>query len=268
MPARPAVVALCALCLLRPSLPAQDAAGPADSPAVLLWQQGQEAMRQGQTDQAIDCYRRSLKLDPGLSRNFLSLAAAYLEKGDDLTACPYLGRYVEARPDHLVVRFHYAELLLKLDRPGAAREQFTHFVADVQDQSELADRHLIACHSRLMEIAQAEEDEYAEHLHRGIGLYLLGRIRARLNEGGDAVTPESMFCKAAAELTLARLAKPDEARPCWYLYEVWSQLAQSQPARRWLRAAEAEAPYSYLTPAEQRRLELACRRLHGDVPRK
>jgi tetratricopeptide (TPR) repeat protein len=239
-----------------------------DCPAMKLWQQGQEAMHQGQTDQAINCYRRSLKLDPRLSRNYLSLAAAYLDKGDDLTACPYLARYVLVRPDHFVIRFHYAELLLKLDRPGAAREQFDRFIEDVQDRGDLAEQHLIACHSHLMEIAQTEEDEYAEHLHRGIGLYLLARTRTRLQEGDEALSPESLFCKAAAELTLARLERPGEARPCWYLHEVWSQLAQSQPAHRWLRTAEAEAGYSYLTPTEHRRLELACRRLRGEGFRK
>jgi tetratricopeptide (TPR) repeat protein len=267
MLARPAVV-LCAVCLTVRSLSAQEPAPAPDSPAMKLWQEGQDAMGQGQTDRAIDCYRRSLVLDPRLSRNYLSLAAAFLDKGDNLTACPYLARYVEARPDHLVIRFHYAELLLKLDRPGAARAQFERFVADVQDQPALADAHLIACHSRLMEIAQTEEDEYAEHLHRGIGLYLLGRTRARLHDGGSEMTPESLFCSAAAELTLARLEKRNEARPCWYLHEVWSQLAQSQPAKRWLRAAEADAPFSYLTPAEQRRLEMACTRLRGEGSRK
>ena len=71
---------------------------------------------------------------------------------------------------------------------------------------------------------------------------------------------EGLLCKAAGELTLARLERPDEARPCWYLYEVWSHLAQRQSALRWLREADAAAPFSYLTPNEQRRLSLAHQR--------
>jgi hypothetical protein len=57
---------------------------------------------------------------------------------------------------------------------------------------------------------------------------------------------------------LARLQAPDQARPCWYLYEVWSRLAQRQPALRHLREADMAAPFSYLTPAEKRNLRLAC----------
>ena len=67
------------------------------------------------------------------------------------------------------------------------------------------------------------------------------------------MSAESLLCKAAGELILARRERPDEARPCWYLFEVWSQLAQRQPAARWLRAAEDAAPFSYLTPAERAR---------------
>jgi hypothetical protein len=110
-----------------------------------------------------------------------------------------------------------------------------------------------------MEIAEAEEDEYGEHLNRGIGLFLLGRQRVVLADAEARLSAESLLFKAAGELMLARVRRPDEARPCWYLHEVWSQLAQSQPAARWLRAAEAEAPFSYLTPAERRRLQLATR---------
>jgi hypothetical protein len=74
----------------------------------------------------------------------------------------------------------------------------------------------------------------------------------------EAVLPsEGLYCKAAGELTLALEERPDEARPRWYLYEVWSRLAQRQPARRCLREAGSAAPFSYLTPSEQRGLELA-----------
>jgi hypothetical protein len=111
-----------------------------------------------------------------------------------------------------------------------------------------------------MEIAEAEGDEYAEHLHRGIGLYLLARERAELPEIEDEgeMSEEGLLCKAAGELTMARMARRDEARPCWYLYEVWSRLDQRQPALRHLRLADAAAPFSYLTPAERRELEVAC----------
>jgi hypothetical protein len=115
-----------------------------------------------------------------------------------------------------------------------------------------------------MEIAVAEEDEYAEHLHRGIGLFLLARQQEAQGSHADPC-PEALLCRAAAELTLARIACPDEAQPCWYLYEVWSRLAQRQAALRCLREADLAAPFSYMTPTEQTRLALACRRAEVHV---
>jgi tetratricopeptide (TPR) repeat protein len=235
---------------------------PAPGPAAgELWEQGQSAMRRGSADEAIRLYQQSLEVDPQLSRNYLSLAAAYLEKGDDAAACPHLSRYLTAHPEHLVVRGHFAELLLRMQRMKEARAEFERFVADAQDQEDQpAARQLIHCHSRLMEIAEASEDEYNQHLNRGIGLFLLARERAVLPDAEEGVLPtEGLLCKAAGELTLARLERPDEARPQWYLYEVWSRLPARKPALTCLRAAEVAAPFSYLTPAEQRSLQLACK---------
>jgi tetratricopeptide (TPR) repeat protein len=216
-------------------------------------------MLRADTDAAIAAYRESLRLDPELSRNYLSLAAAFLEKGQDTTAAEHMGNYLRLQPDHVVVRVHYADLLLRLGRPSEAREQFERFVADAQVRPALAEEHLVHCHSRLMEIAEGLEDEYSEHLHRGIGLYLLAKQRAELPDAPGELSAEGMLCKAAGELTLASRGRPDEARPCWYLSAVWTELAQRRPAARWLRAAEAAAPFSYLTPGERDALRLASR---------
>jgi Tfp pilus assembly protein PilF len=241
------------------------------TPAQRLWEQGQDALRDGRTDQAIHCYEQSLALDPKFVNNDLSLAAAFMDRGDDERAGRYLDRYLAARPHHCQVRAHYAELLLRQGDYRAARLQYERFDADVQEQEELAKEELVHCHSRLMEIAEREGDAYAAHLHRGIGLYLLARQQALLEEDAPAaegMAPESLLCKAAGELTLARRLRPDEARPCWYLFEVWSQLGQRQAAARWLRAAGDAAPFTSLTPAERRNLELALRDIHAETRRK
>jgi predicted Zn-dependent protease len=223
-----------------------------------FWLRGQEAMRQGKPDEAAQWYELSLSADPSQKRGHLTLAAAYIERGDEAGAARHLAEYVAAFPEQHVARAHYAELLLRLGRPGEARAQFERFIADVQDVPELAQKHLVHCHSRLMEIAEAEGDEYAEHLNRGIGLYLLARERAGLPDPDEGeLSVEGVLCKAAGELTMARMVRRDEARPCWYLYAVWSRLEQRQPALRHLREADATAPFSYLTPAEKRDLELA-----------
>jgi tetratricopeptide (TPR) repeat protein len=248
--------------------PASAEPGAAAPPALRAWQEGQQALVDGRADDAIRRFQDSLRLDPHLARNHLSLASAYLAQGRDEQAAPHLASYLDAQPDHLVVRAHYADLLLRLARPRDAREQFQRFVADVQDHDALARQHLVHCHSKLMEIAEAEEDAYGEHLHRGIGLYHLACRRAELHEDGGPLTVEGLLCKAAAELTVARMERPEQARPYWYLYEVWTRLGQQHPATRCLRTAEATATLSYLTPAEQRALFLACRQADREAQRK
>jgi len=225
--------------------------------AVQSWQKGQEAMRQGQPEQALEFYQRSLAADPRLSRAHLSLAAAYLDKGEDAKACPHLTHYVRENPQELTLRVYLADLLLRLARLSEARAEFDRCVAQAQERDDLAAAHLLHCHTRLMEIAEAQEDLYGEHLNRGIGLYILARQRAALKEPTEELCSQALLCKSAGELTLAHIDRPEEARPSWYLHAVWSQLAQSKPARRSLLEALAAAPFSYLTAPEQRELQLA-----------
>ena len=233
-----------------------------------LWEQGQDAMRDGRTDVAVGFYERSLALDPKLVNNHLSLAAAYIDKGEDEKALPHLAQYIAAKPNHVAVRAHYAELLFRLREYQDAAAQYDRFDADLQEHEGTAQQELIHCHSRLMEVAEQQQDGYGEHLHRGIGLYLLARQSEEALPNEEDFSSESLLCKAAGELTLARRQRPDEARPCWYLFAVWSQLAQRQPAARWLRAAEETAAFSYLTPKERRNLELAVQEQFLESERK
>jgi tetratricopeptide (TPR) repeat protein len=256
----PAAALMVSLCCLGsdPVAPAPDPT-PAVSPALRLWEKGQEAILRGDMDGAIVSYRESLRLEPELARSYLGLAAACLEKSEERAAAEYMGEYLRLQPEHVAVRVHYADLLMRLGRPADAREQFERFVADAQNRPTLAEEHLVHCHSKLMEIAESQEDDYGEHLHRGIGLYLLAKQRVNVSDAGRTLSAEGMLCKAAGELTLAMRGRPDEARPCWYLSAVWTELAQRRPATRWLHAAEAAAPFTYLTPGERDALRLACR---------
>jgi tetratricopeptide (TPR) repeat protein len=258
MPARPRRTCLCLLALCCAPLTAGAGEEPA-STAVRAWEEGQEAMRLGQSTRAIAAFRRSLELDPTLSRSHLSLAAAYVGEGNDPEAAEHLGAYVRAEPGHVTARRHYAELLLRLGRYTEGRAQLERFVADCQEQEDLAEEHLVGGHSRLMEAAETQEDEYGEHLHRGIGLFLLACRRAAGGEAPDGLPAEALLFKAAGELTLAHMERPGEARPCWYLHGVWEKLGQRQPAARWLRAARDAAVPGGLTPAEEAELRLAGR---------
>jgi hypothetical protein len=209
-------------------------------------------------EEAIGQFQSSLRLDPNLVQNHLSIAAAYLALEKPPQALPHLAAYLEARPSHFLIRWHYAEVLMNTDRPAEASAQLDQFVAAAQEHPRIAEDHLLACHTRMMELAERLGDDYGEHLHRGIGLYLLAGKRAQPGDEQSRRVAQELLCKAAAELTLARMRRPGRARPCWYLHSVWMKLAQRQPAMRWLRAAEQVGPMNDLTPAEQRDLRLAA----------
>ncbi len=186
--------------------------------------------------------------------HLLKEAAKHLDDGDDAAALPCLVRYVAAHPEHVTIRAHLAELLLKLKKPAEAREQLERYVADAQAQGEPAAKHLVHCHTRLVEIALEQGDAYAEYLNRGIGLFRVAEGLLHRDGGEDDPHAQTILFQAIAELKQAAKERPDEARPHWYLHECWSHLGQSQPAREHLARARRLAPLGHLTPAEEQAL--------------
>ncbi|HMP04462.1 MAG TPA: hypothetical protein PKC45_18380, partial [Gemmatales bacterium] len=151
-----------------------------------------------------------------------------------------------------------AELLYRLKQGDKAKLHFELFIALGQEHGDLAFRYLIHSHSRLVALAEEDDNEYSEHLHRGIGLYLLGCRRTEETVGPGELTAEALFCRAASELQKARAERPDEARPCLYLYSAWQRLGQGSAAAAALRQADRHATLSFLTPCERRQLLQAC----------
>jgi tetratricopeptide (TPR) repeat protein len=185
----------------------------------------------------------------------LGRAASLAAQGDQEAAAEELRQYVALRPEHLMARVQLAEMLFRLDRHEEARLHYELFIALAQDHGEAAVKHLIHCHSRLVEIAESHNDAYEEHLNRGIGLWLLSRAPGALAEG---LSQASLLYRAAAELQAARAEQPDEARPHYYLYLAWKDLGQHTPALRSLEAADRHALVSRMTPKERRELQTCC----------
>lgn len=205
-------------------------------PAMKLWELGQKAIGEGKPDIAIKLYKQSLATDPNLHRNHLSLAAAYLENGQDQLAADSMERYLERQPDHLSVRQHFGELLIRAGRIPEARMQIDRFLSEAQKQGQ-PEAILLHAHSRLLEIAENHEDAYEEHLHRGIGLfYLAGQPVAAGTEPENL--PENLLCKAALQLNQAVRMQPHQPRPRFYLHMIWNKLGQTQPAVQSLCEAE------------------------------
>ena len=205
---------------------------------------------------------------PQAPLNRLRLAATCLDEGKIEEACNHLAHFVSDHPQQTLVRSRYAELLVRQRRFGEARAQFERVLADSADDGPTPTRTLVHCHRRLMELASVRDDPRAEHLHRGIGLYLLARERERIPGSDEELPAESLLCKAAAELMQAQGQNATEAQPAWYLYRVWVQLGQHQAAQRSLRAASEAAPFAYLTPAEQRGLYAAEQRFRSESERR
>jgi tetratricopeptide (TPR) repeat protein len=228
------------------------------------YQAGQKAMDADRFDEAIGQFQLSLKLHSGHAQAYLGLAATYLALGRDPEALVQLRHYLRVHPDHFLIRWHLADVLVRLAQPTEARQHLERYLVAVQNRPNLEGDPVLRCHTRLMEIAGQQGDRYAEHLHRGIGLLILAERKAEL--GGDRKAAggtagkrsiEELLCKSAAELTLARLERPDEARPAWYLHRVWLALGQRQSAERWLRMAGRLATPGTLSPAEMAALRLA-----------
>ena len=188
----------------------------------------------------------------------LAEASRCIERDDLQSAGAQLAIYLDSKPDSQTIRVQYAEILASLKRRLEARGQFNQFLALAQEQKTEAGATMIHVHRRLMEIAEEANDEYGVHLHRGIGLYLLGQRRAQIDSAEQDMPAEGLLCKAAAELTLAHDERPNEAQVSWYLFQVWSQLGQRHAALARLREARDAAPFSYLSPVESRKLSLAC----------
>lgn len=238
--------------------------------ALRWWMQGEIALDAGDPARAILCYRQCLAADIHFARAYLGLANAYLEKGKDKEASACLRTYLQARPNKPLVRYYHAELLSRMHQWEDARNELIRFVADAQASEVLARKQLVSAHTRLMEIAERLGDPFGTHLHRGIGLYLLGCRRARLPNPDEGLLPtEGLLFEAAEELRQAQRHRPGSPRPCWYLHQVWALLGQSRLSRVQLRLAWQEAwpgippvlgfPLAdiHLTPSEHRALRRA-----------
>lgn len=193
--------------------------------------------------------------EPPPARDDLTAAAEKLDRGDDAGALPHLQAHVAAHPDAVMIRAYLAELHLKLGHPADSRAEFERVIATAQfTPAGPARRHLVHCHTRLMEIADADGDPFAEHLHRGIGLFLLVKQWDADPDRRDDAAAEQTLAKAAVALRRARDEKPGDPRTNLYLADVYDRLGQPSAATAARRAAKAGLPDGTLTAWETERL--------------
>ena len=193
-------------------------------------------------------------VEPEDAPDHLALAADALDRGDERSATVYLAAHLHDHPEEAMTRAHLAELLFKQARPAAARHEFEQFVAAAQPLTGVPRQHLLHAHTRLMLIAQEAHDEYAEQLHRGIGLYTLVTQWDADPSRTDAAMANETLAKAVKALRAARSAKPGDGRANLYLALAYSRMDQPSAARAAWKCAAAAAPVGF-TPWEAERCE-------------
>lgn len=193
-------------------------------------------------------------------------ALEQLNNGRTLNACLELGLHVDEHPKDNTARIYYAELLVRVGRLALAERQFQNASQLAHELDNIDDR--IHCHRRLMEIAEATADAYQVHLNRGIGIFLLAEKTKKIADFDQLNMAESMLCRAAGELAMARLIKGDDARPCWYLALIWQSLGQQTIASRHLHEALELVQFSTLNTAESRELVISSTGSTFGIPRR
>jgi hypothetical protein len=120
-----------------------------------------------------------------ISRNELSAAATHLEA------------HMRAHPDQPLYRLQLADLHTRTANTEAATEHLERFVCDAQ--SPALRKYLPDAHTKLMGLAQARGDRFAELLHRGAGLLAL-LVELDADPQRDADFCEEVLCKALRAL--------------------------------------------------------------------
>ena len=180
----------------------------------------------------------------------LAKAAACVDRGDEPAAVPHLQAHLAARPDAVMIRAYLAELLLRTGKPADAREQFERFTRQACGMTGATGQHLVHAHTRLMEIAEAGGDTFAEQLHRGIAMVLLVRKWDGEPPADEGQLAESTLAQAGRALREAERRRPTDPRAAVYLAEVYERLGQASAARVTAKRAAAKLPDAVLADAE------------------
>ncbi len=194
-----------------------------------------------------------LLLIAGAEPDHLALAAEYLDRGDSSQAIEHLSVHVRSHPQEAMTRAYLAELLYRANRNNEAATEFESFVSLAQSMTGKPQDHLVHCHTRLMNLAAANGDDYREPLHRGIGLYRLVLRWDADPARKDAAVAETTLLQALEALKNAALARPKDARVQLYIAEVATRLNQRATAQGAIRKAKSLAAIA-LTPTERERL--------------
>jgi tetratricopeptide (TPR) repeat protein len=171
--------------------------------------------RQGAESQAIDYYRRALRVQPDYEESAEGIVAIYLRQGQSDKALQFMQPLAQQWERNLALQAYYADLLTQLNRPAdainvarAALKRDERFVPAMisliranlkSGKVELADS--------IIEQALGVDDQNAElHFIKGQRLVADQRLGDALNEFRKAVELDPDYAEARMELALRLLA--------------------------------------------------------------
>jgi Flp pilus assembly protein TadD len=165
--------------------------------------------------------------------------AECLARADHRGAAAHLSAYVRANPDQPLFRLQLADLCARAALPAEAKVHYERFVADAEDGPPALRPHLVTAHIKLMGLAQARGDTFAEALHRGAGLLQLVKDQDGTADRDPAFC-EEMLCKALKALTEAKELRPGDPRPRAALAQVYERAGSAGGARAERAALRAD----------------------------
>jgi tetratricopeptide (TPR) repeat protein len=171
--------------------------------------------REGKESQAIDYYRRALRVQPDYEESAQGIVAIYLRQGQSDKALSFMQPLAQQWERNLYLQAYYADLLTQLNRPAdailvarAALRRDERFVPAMisliranlkSGKVELADS--------IVEQALAVDDKNAElHFIKGQRLVADQRLGDALTEFRKAVELDPDYAEARMELALRLLA--------------------------------------------------------------
>jgi tetratricopeptide (TPR) repeat protein/ADP-heptose:LPS heptosyltransferase len=199
-------------------------AEPPESNAVVetLWQEAALARRYGDTDPALEAYRRILALDPSHAEARLAAAETCRTAGRPRDALRFCLELLEADPQHVACRLELAEILRRIDQPEESRAIIDILLLERPDSVHVwcGLARLLADQDRLPGAEAVLRRALRLNPGHAAAWALLGRVLARRGDGDEAVdafhaaitlAPEVPAHQVGLAETLIGLGRADEA---------------------------------------------------------
>jgi tetratricopeptide (TPR) repeat protein len=220
----------------------------------LAWNNLGFSLPKSKSEEAIECYRKSIEINPVYTDALNNLGHALAEKGKFQEALPFYQRALQQEPKHADVNNNFGNALSELGQPDQAIHFYQIALATNPDHADAHNNLGIAL------AMQGKLDEAMPHLLRAIALDP-GKASAHSNLG-NAYAVQHKLSEAMAQYQEALRLKADEPQVHNNLANVLSELGRFEEALEHYRLA---LQYNAQNPEAHYNLALALLKL-GRLP--